>query len=148
MKHEIIKFYPLQVWYVYHKHEIDPNSNVNYSRKIGPMTDYHCRFHRWLHIVNTKMKLLPGFQNKVELLTMHLQSCTPIVLYFSATPPCGLILHPRIARTRYMFRFYDFFLLHHFYQNFRTENGHWILRSKTTARRRVYVFWFPPTKCK
>ena len=57
MKHEIIKFYPLQVWYVKHKHEsqhrifheklylmihvikhdIDPNSNINYSRRIGPL---------------------------------------------------------------------------------------------------------------
>ena len=42
MKHEIIKFYPLQVWYVKHKHEsqhdMDPNSNINYRRKIRPMT--------------------------------------------------------------------------------------------------------------
>ena len=53
MKHEIIKFYPLQVWYEKHKHafswkksyvmiyvikhEIDPNSNINNSRKIGPI---------------------------------------------------------------------------------------------------------------
>ena len=39
MKHEIIKFYPLQIWYVMiHviKHDMDPNSNVNYRRKIGP----------------------------------------------------------------------------------------------------------------
>ena len=49
MKHEIINFYPLQVCYVKYKHEsyvmihvikqdMDPNSNVNYRRKIGPMT--------------------------------------------------------------------------------------------------------------
>ena len=57
MKHEIIKFYPLQVWYVisinmnhnigfFHgknvmihviKHDMDPNSNINYSRKIAPI---------------------------------------------------------------------------------------------------------------
>ena len=48
MKHETIKFYPLQVWYVKHKHEsyvmihvikhdMDPNMDLNYSRKIGPM---------------------------------------------------------------------------------------------------------------
>ena len=48
MKHEIIKFYPLQVWYVKHKHEsyvmihvikhdMDPNSNINYRRKIPPL---------------------------------------------------------------------------------------------------------------
>ena len=34
MKHEIIKFYPLQVWYVKPKHDTDPNSNINYRRKI------------------------------------------------------------------------------------------------------------------
>ena len=52
MKHEIIKFYPLQVCYVKHKHEsyvmilvikhdMDPNSNINCSRKIGPMLIYY-----------------------------------------------------------------------------------------------------------
>ena len=59
MKHEIIKFYPLQVWYVKYKHEskqrifsmkksyvmihvikhdMDPNGNLNYRRKIPPLS--------------------------------------------------------------------------------------------------------------
>ena len=40
MKHEKIKFQPLQVWYVMIqviKHDMDPNSNINYRRKIPPM---------------------------------------------------------------------------------------------------------------
>ena len=37
MKHEIIKFYHLKIWYVKHKHDMDPNSNINYSRKIAPV---------------------------------------------------------------------------------------------------------------
>ena len=36
------KFYPLQVWYVMiHviKDDIDPNSNINYCRKIPPVSN-------------------------------------------------------------------------------------------------------------
>ena len=43
MKCEIIKFYPLQVLYVVIpviKNDIDPNSNINYSRKIGPLKHF------------------------------------------------------------------------------------------------------------
>ena len=40
MKHEIIKFYPLQFWYVKHKHDMDPNSNINYRRKIPPVCEF------------------------------------------------------------------------------------------------------------
>ena len=40
MKHEIIKFYPLQVCYLKHKHDMDPNMDLNYSRKIGPWFAY------------------------------------------------------------------------------------------------------------
>ena len=45
MKHEIIKFYPLQIWYVMiHviKHDMDPNSNINYRRKNSPMGALIC----------------------------------------------------------------------------------------------------------
>ena len=41
MKHEKIKFQPLQVWYVMiHviEHDMDPNSNINYRRKIPPVS--------------------------------------------------------------------------------------------------------------
>ena len=43
MKHEIIKLYP---WYFKHKHDIDPNSNINNSRKIGlysKLSSFHFR---------------------------------------------------------------------------------------------------------
>ena len=33
----VINFYPLQVCYVKYKHDMDPNSNINYRRKIGPL---------------------------------------------------------------------------------------------------------------
>ena len=45
MKHEIIKFCPLQVCYVKQqymisiKHDMDPNMDLNYSRKIGPTNE-------------------------------------------------------------------------------------------------------------
>ena len=39
MKHEIIKFYPLQVCYVKHKHDMDHSSNLNFRRKIGPVQE-------------------------------------------------------------------------------------------------------------
>ena len=48
MKHEIIKFCPLQVCYVMiHviKHDMDPNIDLNYSRKIGPIK---CHKNMWL----------------------------------------------------------------------------------------------------
>ena len=41
MKHEIIRFQPLQVCYVKYKHDMDSNSNKNYSRKISLASTDH-----------------------------------------------------------------------------------------------------------
>ena len=43
-KNQNSKFQPLQVWYVMiHviKHDMDPNSSINYRRKIPPISLYH-----------------------------------------------------------------------------------------------------------
>ena len=37
MKHEKSSFTLCKLCYVKHKHDMDPNSNLNYRRKIGPL---------------------------------------------------------------------------------------------------------------
>ena len=53
MKHEIIKFCPLQVCDVKHKHvikhDMDTNMDLDYSRKIGP---YNSQFSSSHQIIN------------------------------------------------------------------------------------------------
>ena len=36
----VIHVYPLQIWCVKHKHDMYPNNNINYRRKIAPSSCY------------------------------------------------------------------------------------------------------------
>ena len=43
MKHEIITFYPLQVWYVKHKHDMDPRPGNRATLGLLRTYFYYCR---------------------------------------------------------------------------------------------------------